>query len=83
MTQPNNPGNKPELFVDNEPYQWPQDSITGAQIRELASLPADVKLFMKVPGHPDKEIADGDIIQLDKHGAPKRFSSQAVGSQAG
>jgi hypothetical protein len=38
---------------------------------------------MKVPGHPDKEVADGDIIQLDKHGAPKRFSSQAVGSQAG
>ena len=29
MTQPNNPGNKPELFVDNEPYQWPHDGITG------------------------------------------------------
>ena len=83
MTQPSHPGNKPELFVDNEPYQWPESSITGAQIRQLASLPADVNLFMKVPGHPDKPVADTDRISLDPHGEPKRFSSQAVGSQAG
>jgi len=83
MTQPANPGNKPELFVDNDPYQWTKSTITGAEIRTLASLPADVKIFMKVPGHPDRDITDTDVVTLDPHGAPARFSSQAVGSQAG
>ncbi len=83
MTQPNAPGNKPEFFVDNEPYQWSESIITGAQIRQLAALPAGVQLFLKVPGHTDQEIMDSTVIELGSHGAPKRFSSQAVGSQAG
>jgi hypothetical protein len=31
--------NPPELFIDNEPYDWDMDTITGAQLRKLGSLP--------------------------------------------
>lgn len=77
------PDNKPELFVDNEPYDWKKDKITGAQIRTLASLPDDVQIFQKVPGQPDVEIKDTTVVDLSRTKGPDRFYSQAVGSQAG
>lgn len=86
MAQPpqtTKPNNKPELFVDNERYDWNTDKITGAQIRTLASLPDDVQIFYKVPGQPDVEIKDTTIIDLSHTKGPDRFYSQAVGSQAG
>ena len=75
--------NRPELFVDNERYDWEKDKITGAQIRKLASLPDDVQIFHKIPGQPDVEIKDTTIVDLSRTKGPDRFYSQAVGSQAG
>jgi hypothetical protein len=72
----------PELFVDNDPYQWSEKTITGAQIRSLAAVPAGVLIFQKIPSKPDKPIEDDTVIDLTPHG-PERFSTQAVGSQAG
>ena len=45
--------NRPELFVDNERYDWDVKTISGAQIKELAGVPDDVQLFHKIPGQPD------------------------------
>ncbi len=81
--KPPQPDNRPELFVDNEPYDWKKDKITGAQIRALASLPDDVQIFHKVPGQPDVEIKDTTVVDLSRTKGPDRFYSQAVGSQAG
>jgi len=75
--------NRPEVFVDNEPYDWDQDSITGSQLRNLASLPDDVVIFHKIPGHPDEEIKDNTVVDLTLQKGPDRFSTQPVGSQAG
>lgn len=75
--------NRPELFVDNERYDWDQPTITGAQIRVLASLPDDVQIFHKVPGQPDDEVKDNTVVDLTKQQGPDRFSTQPVGSQAG
>jgi len=75
--------NQPELIVDDVPYQWQKPTISGAEIRRLAALPEGTQLFMKVPGKPDREIADGTIIELDARRGPEHFRSQSAGSQAG
>lgn len=74
---------RPEIMIDNQPYQWEKETITGAEIRALAGLPQNVQIFQEVPGSPDKLIEDATVIELEEHGTPKRFSSQSVGSQAG
>jgi len=73
----------PDLFIDNEPYNWEKDTITGAQLRKLGALPDDVQIFWKNPGHPDQEVKNDTVINLKKHPGPDRFSTQSVGSQAG
>lgn len=83
MTIPDHKPEPPELFVDNTPYDWGKPTITGDQIRVLASLPNDVQIFHKIPGKPDAEVKNGIAIDLRKVPGPDRFSSQPVGSQAG
>jgi hypothetical protein len=72
----------PDLFIDNQPYNWNRPAISGAQLRQLGGLPDDVQIFQKVPGKPDREIKNDTSVDLKKPG-PERFSSQAVGSNAG
>lgn len=79
----NDKSNKPELFIDNDRYDWDSNTISGEQIRTLASLPEDVQIFHKVPGKPDQEVKDDTIIDLTLQKGPDRFSTQPVGSQAG
>lgn len=79
----NENSNKPELFVDNQRYDWDKETITGAEIRVLASLPEDVQIFRKIPGQPDSEVKNDTVVDLTEHHGPERFSTQPVGSQAG
>lgn len=75
--------NKPELLVDNEKYDWNEDTIVGAQIRTLASVPDDAQIFWKRPSQPDTEVKDCTLVDLTVHPGPDRFCTQSVGSQAG
>ncbi len=79
----NEQSNRPELFIDNERYDWDKDTITGAELRELGSLPDDVQIFWKVPSQPDVEVKNDTVVDLTEHPGPDRFSTQSVGSQAG
>ena len=79
----NDKSNRPELFIDNERYDWNSDTISGAQIRELGSLPDDVEIYLKVPGHRDQPVQNDMVIDLKHHTGPARFSTQNPGSQAG
>lgn len=79
----NEKSNKPELFIDNERYQWPKTTITGAEILALASAPDGVELYQQVPGKPDIQIRPQTVVDLTQHPGPERFSTQAAGSQAG
>lgn len=71
------------LFVDNEKFVWEQPTITGAQLRTLASIPQNVQIFLHVPGKPDAEILDTTVVDLSKENRPEKFSTQSAGSQAG
>lgn len=74
---------KPELFIDNQRFDWDKATITGAEIRLLASLPEDVEIYWKLPGNPDFPVENDTVIDLNVTAGPDRFSTQSVGSQAG
>ena len=83
MTHPHPDKHKPELFIDNQPYDWRKQHITGSELRTLGALPEDVQIFHKVPGKPDQPVMNDTVIDLAKIPGPDHFSTQPVGSQAG
>ena len=56
--------NKKELMIDNDPFSWKEDSITGAQIRKLAAIPESVQVWQKLSGEKDKLTDLTDIVDL-------------------
>jgi hypothetical protein len=72
-----------KLFVDGEKFDWDQPTITGAQLRTLASIPQGVQIFQQIPGKPDREVKDSTVANLEDHHGPAKFSTQAPGSSAG
>jgi hypothetical protein len=70
------------VFVDDKKYPWTGSTITGAQLRTLATIPDNVEVYQKVPGKPDRLIELTTTVDLTAPGVEK-FSTQAPGSQAG
>jgi hypothetical protein len=71
------------VFVDHEKYEWEKNTITGAELRLLASIPDNAEIFLEVPGKPDQQVNNQQVIDLEHHHGPARFSTQSPGSQAG
>lgn len=69
-----------ELIVNKKPEKWPQQFITGAQIKVLAGSPVDWVVNQVVPGPgEDPEIADGQSVDLDNAALPhgvKKFTTR-------
>ena len=59
------------LFVDARPYQTEHQSLTGADIKQLANVPANYQLYLEEEGDtPDRPIADNEGVDLkgkEKH----------------
>jgi hypothetical protein len=61
-----------KFFVDGKQYETDQQSITAAEIKTKASVPAEYQLFLDEEGDtPDKPLSDGD--SLDLAGKEKHF----------
>ena len=73
---------KKDLMIDNEPYEWDGDAITGIQIRELGDVPDSVQVFQERPGKEDLEIKNDTVVSLAESGI-ERFSTDSIGSGAG
>ena len=72
-----------ELMVENVPYKWESQFITGAQVRTLGpGIPESMDLFLKRKGQPGQLVKDTDTIDLDEPGIEK-FYAQESGSEAG
>ena len=53
------------FFVDAKKYETAQAALTGAQIKAIASVPANYQLFLEEEGdRPDLAIADGEAVNL-------------------
>ena len=74
---------KKEVSIDNTPYEWDEDSITGAQLRELGGIPEGVQLFRIVPSSPDKIVELDTVIDLNELKGIDRFSTDSAASGAG
>lgn len=63
---------KYHFFVDAKKYETDDASLTGAQIKLQAGVPATYQLFEEEQGNtPDKAISDADSVDLS--GKVKHF----------
>ena len=56
------------LTIDGQRYSWPCRIVSGAVVRKLGKLPADVVLSIEQVDVPDRIIADSDLVDLDGQG---------------
>ncbi len=69
-----------KLIVNKQEKTWPQQLITGSQIKTLAGSLADWVVNQIVPGPgTDPEIADNKDVDLDERAEPhgiKKFTTR-------
>jgi hypothetical protein len=75
------PDDKPEkpfhILVDQRPHQWPEQFITGAEIKRLAGVDsATYDAWQDIPGPEDVLIGDIDRVDLSKPGAERFFTGK-------
>ncbi len=73
-------GHQFELIINRTPYKWPEEEISGAEIKHLAGSPIDwvVNQIVDGPGE-DPEVSDTDSVHLDESAPPKgrkRFTTR-------
>jgi hypothetical protein len=74
MSSSSNPELPPErpsdrtfhIQIDRTHYEVSSAQMTGAQLRLVppTGIPADRDIFEVVPGHSDRKIQDGDIVDI-------------------
>lgn len=71
------------LKVENVPYHWPSQFITGADVRTLGpGIPANMDVYVKRAGKPGVLIDNTTPVDLDEKGLEK-FYAQDPSSEAG
>ena len=54
-----------EIVIEGKPFLWPEEYITGAEVKGLARLPMDSELFLSVePPFKDELVANGDKVNV-------------------
>jgi len=67
MAKPDNVHEKYHYFVDRKKYESEKAHVTGAEIRQAASVPANYQLFLEQTGNdPDRMISDAETLDLVK-----------------
>jgi hypothetical protein len=52
------------LVVDGRRFPWGKDEISGAELRDLARVPADKDIFYDPKGGKDDLVEDGETVNL-------------------
>ncbi len=63
------------LIIDDEYYEWKNDTITGTDLRNLGNVPDGAQIFMEVDGEEDKKIEPDMTVSL-VGGGIERFSTK-------
>lgn len=64
-----------KLLINNKPFEWNEQYITGLQVRKLGQVPENDDLFFKESGPgEDKLVSDDTKIDLGKPGAEHFYS---------
>jgi hypothetical protein len=71
-------GRGPEKFkfsVDGRPFETDQPSLTGAQVKAIASIDPSFGLFLESHGNrPDQQIADHQAVDLSEPGREQLYT---------
>ncbi|TJW49656.1 MAG: hypothetical protein E5X65_32370 [Mesorhizobium sp.] len=82
-SKPMAPKEKFKFKIENENYEWDNQSITGAEVRGVGpGIPDSMDLYVKMRGQPGRLVARGDSIDLRQPGIEK-FYAQDASSEAG
>ena len=64
-----------KLMIDGKAFEWDRSSISGSEIKQLASIEASYQLFQELKGDdPDRPIADGTAVNLAESGEERFYS---------
>jgi len=79
MTMTNNPGcdKSYQIIIDNRPHRWPDPTITGEQIIQLAGVDSETyDVWQDIAGPEDILVNMIDMVDLTKHGAERFFTGK-------
>lgn len=63
--------------INNNPFHWDEQYITGLQIRELGQIDEGDEIYLKMDGHQDDElITDEKKVDLGKPGTEHFYSKE-------
>ena len=54
------------IFVNNKPFETKEHQLTGAQIKQLASVPSDYELF-QVRGDQTVPVGNEEIVHIHEN----------------
>lgn len=64
------------ILVDQKPHDWPDQFITGREIKTLAGVDQSYGVWMQLPGPNDPEIADDEKVDLGEPGRERFFTGK-------
>lgn len=66
---------KYKILVDQKPFDWENQFITGAQIKNLVGAPSNYGVWLKVNGQgEDEEIENDEQVDLAQPGREHYFT---------
>ncbi|MGH7510069.1 MAG: multiubiquitin domain-containing protein [Gemmatimonadales bacterium] len=72
-------GRRYQFSVNDRPYESDDPTLTGAQVKVKASIDPSDGLFLEGRrGHPDRQIADGETVDLREPGREKFYTMPAA-----
>ncbi len=67
---------KYKFFVDDQQYETEKRTLSGAELRAIASVDPNFQIFLEEQGHdkPDRLIANDYSLNLDAPGVEKFYT---------
>jgi hypothetical protein len=67
------------LTINNKPYSWDKEYITGAQIKKLSGVPPEEELFLSIRGPwKDESVPNEKEVNLARPGIESFYSKKPV-----
>lgn len=67
-----------KITIDGKPFEWHHRLITGSQLRELAHVPPDYSIFLKVRHGEDELINEDEKVDLSHPGKEHFYSCKTA-----
>ena len=65
-----------KLIIDTHPHNWPNPTITGAEIKHLAGVDPSYGVWQEVPGPNDPPVGDNQSVDLSRPGVERFFTGK-------